>query len=620
MDGRATVAILVAEGEPQTFTSVGAALAHARSLQPGGRVGIAVASEPAAAAVAARLRDAAEPGQVLVSDNARWAEGDGHAFRDADPLEGAEATPAWELLWAEPAPRTRARLCGELAVEIDGERREPPGGQAASLLGFLLTSPERAADRAELIEVLWPHRAPRDPHAALRPLLSRLRRVLGTGALEGRERLRLRLPEPVWTDVAEAAEALAAARAAARAGAWTHARAHAEATRALLQPGLLPGIEDEWVHPRRLELEELELEALEWIARAGLALGPEELAAAQRAGRELVARSPFRETGYRFLMEALAAGGNVAEALRVYDELRVLLRDELGTAPAAEVQALHRRLLAGEEAERVLPAEPAPVALPRQLAPREGSAFVAREQELEALLAAWADARRGRRRLVVVAGEPGIGKTRLANEFAQAAVAHGQVLYAACPEEALVSYQPFVEALRTAGVDWSRVAERPGAAELARMIPELPAPAAAPGGDAETRRYLLFEAFSSLLDDVASRAPLALVIDDLHWADRATLHLLRHVARAPREAPLLIVGTYRDAEVRPSHPLAELLADLRRDRLVERVSLEGLRERDVGALIAAHAGHAAPPSLVGAVHEHTDGNPFFVEEVLRHMI
>ena len=110
------------------------------------------------------------------------------------------------------------------------------------------------------------------------------------------------------------------------------------------------------------------------------------------------------------------------------------------------------------------------------------------------------------------------------------------------------------------------------------------------------------------------------MLEDLHWADRGTLHLLRHVARAPHEAPLLILGTFRDAEVRPAHPLAELLADLRRDRLVERIALEGLGERDVGALIAAHAGHTAPPALVGTVHEHTDGNPFFVEEVLRHLI
>ena len=623
MHGEASVAILVAEGEPLNFPSVGAALAHATALQPGRRIGVDAGPAPEARAAAATLCSSAEPGQVLVTDRARWAARDGHAFRDAGPIDsgsGSGPVPAWELLWAEPAPRTRIRLCGDLALEIDGELRLPPGGQAASLLGFLLASPERTADRAKLIDVLWPHRAPSDPQTALRPLLSRLRRALAPATLEGRERIRLTLPEPVWSDVGEATNALASARTAARAEQWAPARRHAEAARELLQGGFLPGLDDEWVHSRRLEIEELELEALEWVARSSIELGDSELGAAQRASRELVARSPFRETGYRFLMEALAGSGNVAEALRVYDELRVLLREELGTAPAGEVQALHQRLLAGESPGREIAEDPLPVALPRQLAPRERSAFVARERELEILRGSWSETRRGSRRLVFVAGEPGIGKTSLAKEFASEAHREGTVLYAACQEEALVSYQPFVEALRSAGLDWSQVARMPGASELARVIPELPASTETPPGDAELRRYLLFEAVSAALDLVADRAPVALVIDDLHWADRGTLHLMRHVARASREAPLLIVGTYRDADVRPSHPLAELLADLRRDRLVERITLEGLGERDVGSLIAAHAGVAAPPALVGTVHEHTDGNPFFVEEVLRHLI
>src|SRR5918995_5780065 len=111
-------------------------------------------------------------------------------------------------------------------------------------------------------------------------------------------------------------------------------------------------------------------------------------------------------------MEALAAGGNAAEALRVYDDLRVLLRDELGTAPAAEVQALHRRLLSGDPAPREIADEPPAVALPRQLAPRERSLFVARERELDVLRAAWGEARGGARRLGVGARAPRIGQTR----------------------------------------------------------------------------------------------------------------------------------------------------------------------------------------------------------------
>jgi tetratricopeptide (TPR) repeat protein len=202
------------------------------------------------------------------------------------------------------------------------------------------------------------------------------------------------------------------------------------------------------------------------------------------------------------------------------------------------------------------------------------------------------------------------------------------VLHAGCQEEALISYQPVVEALRhhvrASGRDWAHLSLGPGAEELARLIPELASarpgePQRAPA-DPETRRYMLFEAVSLLLADTAARAPVLLVLDDLHWADQATLQLLRHLVRAPHEAALLIVGTYRPADVGPRHPLATLLADLRRDRLFERVSLDGLDEAHVGELIASHAGHAAPAGVVNAVHEQTEGNPFFVEEVMRDLI
>ncbi len=370
------------------------------------------------------------------------------------------------------------------------------------------------------------------------------------------------------------------------------------------------------------------------MARSSLALGDGEADEAERASRELIARSPYRETGYRFLMEALAAAGNAAEALRVYEQLRVLLRDELGAAPAAEVQALHQRLLAGDG----VPRAPAPatggaggsvrVPLPSVLSPRERTAFVGREPELDVLRAAWDRARSGQRGVVLLAGEPGIGKTRLASEFALEAHGQGSVLYAGCQEETLVSYQPFVEALRhfarSTQFHWEAVARTPGAAELARLVPELaahlPEPRAAPPADPATRRYLLFDAVSALLADVSAGSPLALVLDDLHWADPATLHLLRHVIRAPQAASLLIVGTYRGGEVGGDHPLFELLVDLRRDRLVERVSLAGLDARGVGELIASHAGHEAHAGLVGTIHGETEGNPFFVEEVMRHLI
>jgi class 3 adenylate cyclase/DNA-binding SARP family transcriptional activator len=255
-----------------------------------------------------------------------------------------------EAVASEPVVRTRVRLCGPLALEIDGRdaMAAVPAGQARSLLAYLLTREERAAERAALVEVIWPSGAPKDPQADLRVILTRLRRALAPATLDGRPQLRLVLPAPIWLDVEEATRALVAARAAAGNEAWSAALEHARAALALLRPGFLPGQEGAWAQDARRGHEEHELEALEWIARGGLALGGAELATAQRAARDLVSRSPFRETGHRLLMEALGASGNVAEALQVYEELRCLLRDELGVTPAPAVQALHQRLLAGE--------------------------------------------------------------------------------------------------------------------------------------------------------------------------------------------------------------------------------------------------------------------------------
>jgi DNA-binding SARP family transcriptional activator/tetratricopeptide (TPR) repeat protein len=533
----------------------------------------------------------------------------------------------------EPQPRTKARLCGPLGLEMDGVDVAPglPGGQSTALLCYLLASPDRAADRDELIAVLWPETPPRDPQGALRPILSRVRRAVAPGAIEGRDRLRLKLPAPVWLDVDQATRSVEAARAAARRGYWEDVREHSEAAIGLLRPGFLAGLQGDWLDVRRRELEELLLEALELLARGALAVARPDLGSAERASRELIARSPYRETGYRFQMEALAAGGNFAEALRVYDDLRVLLRDELGAVPAAEIQALHERLLSGGA---LGPGERSPatgerqVPLPAPLSPRERSAFVGRERELDVLREAWRQARRGERRLVLVAGEAGIGKTRLTRQFALEAHDGGTVLRAACEEDALVPYRPFVDALRHFAR--SRTAERadlflgPGGDELTRLVPELAGAATAEQdiatSDPETRRYMLFEAVSLLLTEATASAPLLLVLDDLHWADRGTLHLLRHVMRAPHEAPILIVGTYRPAEVAPPHPLADLMADLRRDGLFERVTLKGLDSGHVADLIASHAGHEAAAGVVSAVHEQTEGNPFFVEEVMRHLI
>ena len=521
----------------------------------------------------------------------------------------------------------RIQLCGRLEVELDGVRVEGrlPGLQGPLVIAVLAMSRDRPVSRDELIGVLWPDRPPAGPEDALSVVLSRVRQAVGRDVLTGRRELMLTLPAAAEIDVEQALAAAARARAALGAGDAAGAWAAASAALAITRGRFLPGHDGPWVHERRAELEDERLRMLETRAQAGLALGGTHADGAERSAVELVREAPLREAGHRLLMEALAARGEIAEALEAYERLRVLLRDELGTTPGEAVRAVHERLLTGEPATPSVQA-PSRVPLPAPLARARGE-LVGREPELERLRRAWVEARSGRRRLTVLRGGPGIGKTRLATELAREAQAAGTVLYAGCVEDTLVSYQPFVEALRhyarSSSLDGPAGRLGPGAGELARLVPELAPHVAADAGapdDPETRRYLLFDAVSSLLAEASRQAPVLLVLDDLHWADRSTLQLLRHVARAPDEAALLIVGTYREMDVDAGHPLVGLLADLRRDGAYERLALGGLDRDGVGALVEASAGEPAPSALVRALHASTDGNPFFVEETVRHLI
>ena len=215
---------------------------------------------------------------------------------------------------------------------------------------------------------------------------------------------------------------------------------------ALTADELLTGLSAPWIDERRGQVEELSLRAREIEAQAALESGSP--ADAERAARRMIERAPYRESAHALLMEALAARGNVAEATLAYDRLRTLLRDELGTAPAPAVVALHDRLLERGQAAPA-PAPDAAAPLPVALARAAGRPFVARAAELERLRSAWTAATAGEAQLVLLAGEPGIGKTSLAARFAREAHASGAtVLLGRCHAEALVPYEPFVEALR----------------------------------------------------------------------------------------------------------------------------------------------------------------------------
>src|SRR5262249_19463550 len=247
-----------------------------------------------------------------------------------------------------------------------------------------------------------------------------------------------------------------------------------------------------------------------------------------------------------------------------------------------------------------------------------------REPELEQLDRALGFALSGSGRLLMLAGEPGIGKTRTAAEFAARARSQGvRVLWGRCYEtEGAPPYWPWLEALRVylRSLDLSRLSVNP--AVLAELLPELrerlpdlePAPEVA---DPKQARFRLLDTTTTFLIEAARTERLVLILDDLHAADAGSLMLLEFVAHRLSDAPLLVVGTFRDVELARGHPLSHTLAELTRERLFERLPLRGLAEADVRRFLEETLGVAPPEALVTAVHVQTEGNPFFVTEVVR---
>jgi class 3 adenylate cyclase len=280
-----------------------------------------------------------------------------------------------------------------------------------------------------------------------------------------------------------------------------------------------------------------------------------------------------------------------------------------------------------------LPGPAAGVPLPVRLQSGPATGFFGRQREVAGLDSAFKAVTAGDgRRVVLLAGEPGMGKTTLAVEVARAVHRNGGlVLYGRCDEELGLPYQPFAEALEhyvahsPEDVLAAHVADHGG--ELAGLVPafarrlaeQLPP---ARSSDSETQRYLLFGAVIGLLASASADDPVLLVLDDLHWADRATLLLFRSLVGAALPMRTLILGTYRASELSSGHPLAETLAALRRHEHVERVSLAGWDDGDVVALMTSEAGRDLDGGAVELAHRlraETDGNPFFLLEILRHL-
>jgi class 3 adenylate cyclase len=332
-------------------------------------------------------------------------------------------------------------------------------------------------------------------------------------------------------------------------------------------------------------------------------------------------------------LRSLAAGGQIlcsgATAELVIDSLPddVVLAD-LGMRQlrnlARPEHVFELRLESADDAPAT-PTSDAPMQRPDLPAVLTGPGpFVGRGRELAQLLSSWQTALDGGMRAVLIAGEPGVGKTRLAGEWSRHAYEQGAfILYGRCDEDLGAPYQPFAEALRSLipCVETSRLRGMRGVEALLPLVPGLadvlPDRAAPPRADPDTERYALFDAVVTLLGVASTSAPVILILDDLHWAAKPTLLLLRHLLRFGEHTRVQIIGTYRSTDLDRSHPLAAMLADLHRDGTETRISLSGLDANDVTAYVA-EAGYD-DQELARALASVTGGNPFFLIEALRHV-
>ncbi|MEA2187265.1 MAG: hypothetical protein QOK16_2276 [Solirubrobacteraceae bacterium] len=531
------------------------------------------------------------------------------------------------------------RILGPLEVHGECGALALGGAKPRALLAVLLLHANESVSAERLALALWGEDAPPSAIKRIQVHVSRLRKALGRPKILTTTPAGYRLRVlPGELDAELFARLLQDGHRALADGDAGHAAA---VLREALQLSRGPPLADLAFEPFAqaaiARLEEQRLAALEGRVEADLR--QHQHAALVGELRQLVSANPARERLVGQLMLALYRCGRQGDALDVYARARAFLSGELGLEPGPALKGLQRAIL--EQAASLELQTPAaggvvssqgdaeqPFPVPSVLVPGPDDLFVGRTADLETLADVYALAAGGSRRLVLLSGEPGIGKTRLAAEFALRAHEEGAiVLYGRCDEEGLLAQQPFVEALRHY-VSACPVQELAGrlqtlSGELRRIVPELaeriPDLAEPLAGDPEGARSRLFEAVSSLLCEAAQSTPVVLVLDDLHWADQATLLLLKYLARYPRQARLMVLGTYRETELDADHLLSATLAQLGRERLLERHALTPLDEGAVSQLVGVHVGDEASPELRRLVYEGTEGNAFFVVEVLRHL-
>ena len=526
------------------------------------------------------------------------------------------------------------RILGTLDVRRSGERVDLGLRKARVLFGMLAINANRPVRMELLAEAMWDGTRPQQWESVIHSHVSRLRRSLepGRAPRATSDRLQTHGGAYVLHLADDELDALRFERCLSD-GRGALARGDVKAAHLLLEQAVrewrgdvLADIVDRLALATDVNrLDELRLVAREGFAEAAIAAG--EHATVVPDLEALVNSHPLRERAWELLLLALYRSGRQAEALRRYHEVRSILVTELGIEPGAALRDLEQAILR-QDALRAAGASPpdanpqvevevSSVAMPAWLQPPSDE-FVGRAHERTALLRAGVTARSGERRLVLVTGDPGVGKTRLVREVCRELRDDGAiVLGGRCVESPLHVLQPFAEALGRLGSGLAEMLAGKLPAEVgtvAPLVPEFAAHAPSlPPLDADVQRYLMFRAISALLDGRVIGRPLVLVLDDLHWALPPALSLLAHVLGDGDRGSLLVVATARDAET--NDEFDALLADMRRERRLERIALGGLEPDEVGRLAVARGSVGGSTDLFSM----TAGNPFYIEELVRHV-
>ena len=515
-------------------------------------------------------------------------------------------------------------ILGPLEARDGGRAVALGGSKQRALLALLLLHANETLTADRVIDELWGERPPVTAGKALQVHVSNLRKALAGGKGDGAEGVvltrdrgyELRL-DPERLDARRFERLLTEGRGELAGGHPDRAATVLEEALGIWRGPPLTDVADEaFAQPEIGRLEELRVDAEELLGETKLALG-RHAEVVERLGR-LVVEYPYREGLRAQLMLALYRCDRQADALQAYQDARRELVDELGIEPGERLRGLEAAILTQDPSLRQAAARPAPPGAAR-------GPLVGRLAELAELTAGLDDALAAHGRLLLVAGEPGIGKSRISDELMIQAEGRGARILVGRSWEAggAPAYWPWIQALRACVRGSERDAIRAwmghSGADLATILPELrelfpdlPRTPDAEGGGA---RFRLYESVASFIRGAAASQPLAIFLDDLHAADASSVLLLRFVAEDLAGARLLVVGCYRDTEV--SAALAEALPDLARAASVRRVALKGLSEVETERLLEQTAGEPPPADLAARIYAETDGNPLFAGEVAR---